>query len=101
MQYVLALLEEMLQGGQQGLQKGPLLSREPGRRSTCAAPADLSGRLSGLFLFDKAAQNSSPPLVQATLLFPVAADPERAALFHQRSDLQAQILTDPYTIFLR
>ncbi|GAB4821778.1 hypothetical protein N2152v2_008824 [Parachlorella kessleri] len=47
------------------------------------------------------AKDETVQYVLALLEDMLDADSDRAALFHQRSDLQQQILTDPYTIFLR
>lgn len=47
------------------------------------------------------AKDETVQYVLALLEAMLEAEPDRAALFHQRSDLQAQIMPDPYTIFLR
>ncbi len=135
-QYVLALLEDMLQGQHRDQASTALLSTAAAWWTPGAAALELpslfgcwlwgvgsaavlwAGRVlacSGFsFVSLFTSQCARWPLALLWEFAPAltgglvhwaaagaAADPERAALFHQRSDLQQQILTDPYTIFLR
>ena len=76
-QYVLALLDDLLQGG-------------------CWSYCSTKNAASCL-------EDASLPAWTHTATLPVrcAVDPSRAALFHKQSDVHKASAPDPYTIFLR